>query len=250
MKNVIYTDSEFMAFLLKNEEQQGNSIEFEIDADDTESQELTIVAGTTTETFTITPETINSYLLSPELWSYGGETVLTLNKDGTDTDSIVITFPDKVDTDASLNQTSVGHYSMQGSASLQEQIVSIQESIENISTQIIDYITPTSIDQTPIGNGENHDIMTFEFYSSTEGEKSSFYSLLNYEVETAVGTGDIYGDCTITFTFKLDNSSAATLIVSGGDCYKETMLNFLLENLSKGNHTFVVNMAVTGGSVS
>lgn len=250
MKNVIYTNSDFEAFLLKNEEQQGNSIEIVIDADDTATQVLSITAGTVTETETITPETVNTYLLPPELWSYGDETTLTLNKDGTDTDSLVITFPDKVDTDASLNQTSVGRYTMQGSASLQEQIVNLQETIENISTQIIDYLTPTSIDQTPIADGENHNIMTFEFYSSTEGEKTSFYSLLNYEVETTVGTGDVYGDCTVVFTFTLDSVARATVTISGGDCYKETMLNFLLDNLSKGNHVFVVNMAVSGGSVS
>ena len=139
---------------------------------------------------------------------------------------------------------------MQGSANFQQQIISLQEQIENISSQVVDYIKPTSIDQTPISDGDNHDIMTFEFYSSTEGEISSFYSLLNYEVETSVGTGDIYGDCTITFTFTLDGTQKATLMISGGDCYKETMLNFLLENLSKGNHTFVVNMAVSGGSIS
>ena len=252
MKNLLVLESDLEAVLLVNEEQVGNSIVLNITTDDTEDQRLVILKGETAQPdIELESDAENSVLLPNTAWNLGGVTTIQLFKgeDEEPTAAMTIEFPDILDTDSSLSG-SAGVYKMQGSANFQQQIISLQEQIENISSQVVDYIKPTSIDQTPIADGDNHDIMTFEFYSSTEGEISSFYSLLNYEVETSVGTGDIYGDCTITFTFTLDGTQKATIMISGGDCYKETMLNFLLENLSKGNHTFVVNMAVSGGSIS
>lgn len=252
MKNLIVFEPDLDAVLLVNEEQVGNSILFNITTDDAADQRLVITKGETAQPdIELESDAENSVILPNTTWQLGGTTTVQLFKgeDEEPTATIRIEFPDILDTDSTLSG-SAGFYKMQGSASFQQQIISLQEQLENISSQVVDYIKPTSIDQTPISDGSNHDIMTFEFYSSTEGEISSFYSLLNYEVETTVGTGDIYGDCTITFTFTLDGTVKATLMISGGDCYKETMLNFLLENLSKGNHTFVVNMAVSGGSIS
>ena len=252
MKNVIYFEPDLDAVLLKNEEQVGNSIILNITTDDAADQRLVVTKGETAQPdIELESDAENVVILPNMAWQLGGTTTVQLFKgeDEEPTAQIVIEFPDILDTDSTLSG-SAGFYRMQGSANFQQQIISLQEQISNISSQVVDYIKPTSIDQTPIADGDNHDIMTFEFYSSTEGEISSFYSLLNYEVETSVGTGDIYGDCTIIFTFTLDGTQKATIMISGGDCYKETMLNFLLENLSKGNHTFVVNMAVSGGSIS
>lgn len=251
MKNLIVFEPDLEAVLLVNEEQVGNSILFNITTDAAADQRLVIKKGSTAEPdVELESDAENVVVLPNTSWQLGGTTTVQLFKgeDEEPTAQLTIEFPEILDTDSTLSGSN-GAYKMQGSASLQQQIISLQETIETISSQIVDYIKPSSIDQTPIANGSNHDIMIFEFYSSVDDDKTSFYSQLNYRVETEI-TNEVYGDCTVVFTYKLDNTIVATITESGGDCLKSMFLNFLLENLSKGNHKFVVNMAVSGGSVA
>ena len=249
MKNMLYTDADFTAVLLVNEEQKGNTISVVVDADSTATQSVVITAGSASQTVTLTASSSNTIKLQPALWNYGDVTTLTLNKGGSPAGTITITFPDKIETDASLYETSTGNYTMQGSNSIEEQIVQLQEELASISTQVIDYILPTSLSQSDIADGNNNTVLEFEFYSNEQDEKSSFYSLVQYTIATTV-SNDVYDDCTLTITYILDGATVATIYDTSGDCRNALMLNFMLQNLSKGNHTFAVNFALSGGSMS
>ena len=134
MKNMLYTDADFTAVLLVNEEQKGNSISIVVDADDTATQTVVITAGSASQTVTLTASSENTIALKPMYWNFGDVTTLTLNKGGSPAGTITIKFPDKIETDASLYETSTGNYTMQGSNSIEEQIVQLQEAISSIST--------------------------------------------------------------------------------------------------------------------
>ena len=251
MKNVLYFDSLFNVQLLKNEEQQENSIVFVIDADNTYPQVLEIVAGSVVETHNIIISEENTYVLPTTLWNLGDVTTVALKKGGSAIGTVTLTFPKVVDTDASLNQTSVGHYTMQGSDSIKQQIINLQESIENISSQVVDYILPTDINQDPIEDGSNADVLTFAFYSSVDGEKTSFYSCVVLDIATTVDeTNDIYNDCRFVAVLTLDGVEKAVFIETYGDGEHVLMMNFLLDNLSKGGHVLKVNFRVEGGSIA
>ena len=123
--------------------------------------------------------------------------------------------------------------------------------LKNLSTKIVDYILPTDIEESDISDGSNSDVLTFEFYNSAEDEKSSFYSMINFEAETSADLQtDTYGDCTLTISFILDGQTREVVTQTYGDGDKVLMLNYLLDDLVQGNHTFVVRFALSGGSIS
>lgn len=251
MKNVLYLDADFAATLLVNEEQTGNTITLVIDADDTAEQELLVTLGTVTESFEITASTENEILLEPALWNYGDVTVFVLNKGETACDPIYIKFPEAIDTDASLYQTSEAHYSMQGGNSIQAQIINIQTEIGDLFSQVIDYIHPSAVIQDPIADGGNNTALTFEFYDNIEGETVSFNTCFQFQIATSVDDQtDTYGDATLTATLAKDGVTVVTDVNTYGDGKKTLMLNYLLENMAKGNHTFTLNLALSGGSLS
>ena len=123
--------------------------------------------------------------------------------------------------------------------------------LKNLSTKIVDYILPTDIEESDISDGSNSDVLTFEFYNSAEDEKSSFYSMINFEAETSADLQtDTYGDCALTISFILDGQTREVVTQTYGDGDKVLMLNYLLDDLVQGNHTFVVRFALSGGSIS
>lgn len=248
MKNILFLDANFTAVLLVNEEQQGNTITVSFEADDTETQSVTITKGETTSTVTITPETENIIQLAETYWNYGDVTTLTLTKDGVDAGTIDIEFPEVLDTDSSLTGAN-GAYRMQGSKNVEQQIVDLQETIESVSSQVVDYILPETINQNPIEDGDDADVLIFKFFSNNNDEKSSFYSCVHLPVETTV-EDDTYNDCDITITMTLDSTAVATTHQTYGDGDHILMLNFLLTGLAKGNHTFTVNFAPVGGAIN
>lgn len=123
--------------------------------------------------------------------------------------------------------------------------------LKNLSTKIVDYILPTEIEESNISDGSNSNVLTFEFYNSAENEKSSFYSMINFEVETTANLqSDSFGDCILTISFILDGQTKEVITQTYGDGNEVIMLNYLLDNLSKGNHLFIVKFALSGGSIS
>lgn len=258
MKNVLYMDADFVATLLVNEEQTGNTISVVIDADETETQEVVATAGETVISFEITPNEENILIIQPALWYYGNTTQLALYKgeveEGEEPEPagvLYIKFPEKIDTDASLYKTSDGHYSMQGGQNIQTQIIGLQDEIDNFNSKVIDYILPTTVRQNNISDGGSSDALEFEYYNGTPDEKVSFYSCFQFYIATTADTlNDTYGDATLTVTLIKDGQTVATATHTYGDGNKMLMLNYLLENLSKGNHGFKVRFSMSGGALS
>ena len=251
MENIIYTDADLNAFLLANEEQTGNTIAVVIEADATADQELTITAGEVTTTEAVTPSTKNRIEVPSMLWNFGDDTVITLSKGGTDAETITIHFPAAIDTDAALNETETDNeFTLQGSASVQDQIVSLQDSVERVSAQTLAYILPTSVSQTGISDGSSNTVETFEFEAGAENVKVAFYTCVQFLAETTVTVANAYEDLMLTITLTVDGVAAATILHTYRDGRQVLTINHLIENLSKGNHTMTVSFAAAGGSVS
>lgn len=131
MKNTIYFDAEFAPLLLVNEEQVGsNSIVINIEADSTADQSLLITmdSGTTTSLI-VTPGQENSLAIDEDYWSLGGSTFVSLVKGGLTSNSITLIFPETINTDAALEETSNLTYTMTGSNTVTEQIDNLDDRV-------------------------------------------------------------------------------------------------------------------------
>lgn len=123
--------------------------------------------------------------------------------------------------------------------------------IRNLSTKIVDYILPKDIEESDIASGSNSNIIEFEFSCSSEDEKSSFYSSLNFDIETDANLQtETYGDCTLTVTFIKDGTAVEVQTHTFGDGSYMLMLNYLLSNMYKGLHSFIIRLSLSGGSLS
>ena len=123
--------------------------------------------------------------------------------------------------------------------------------IRNLSTKIVDYILPTNIEESDIASGSNSNVIEFEFYNSAENETTSLYASVNFVISTDADLlTETYGDCTLTVTYIKDGTNVEVQTHTFGDGSYMLMLNYLLQNLSKGNHTFKIKFALSGGSLS
>jgi hypothetical protein len=252
MKNTIYTDADLNALLLRGEEYDGNTIEIVIDADNTANQELTIAAGDASTTETITPGTRNTVEIPRMIWNFGGATTVTLSKNGTDAETITLTFPAAIDVDAgaALNETETANeYRMDGSQSLQQQITSLQEQLQTFSMQTIDYILPSAISQADIADGSSNTVLTFEISCDDEDARTAMLAEIQFLAETTV-TGSTYGDLLLTASIALDGNAVGTLLKTYRDGRQVLKIDYLFENLSKGNHEMTVTLAAAGGGLS
>ena len=251
MENIIYTDADLNAFLVANEEQTGNTIAIVIECDATADQELTITAGGASTTESLTPGTKNSVEIPLMLWNFGDDTVITLSKSGTDAGTVTIHFPAAVDSDAAINETETDNeFTLQGSASVQEQIVSLQESVERVSAQTLAYILPSDVDQSSIADGGSNTVETFEFEAGEENVKIAFFTCVQFLATTTITAENAYEDLNLTITISVDGVATATILQTHRDGRQVMTINHLIENLSKGNHTMNVDIAAAGGSVS
>ena len=252
MKNTIYTDADLNAQLLRGEEYDGNTIEIVIDADNTANQELTIAAGDASTTETITPGTRNTVEIPRMIWNFGGATTVTLSKNGTDAETITLTFPAAIEVDAgaALNETETANeYRMDGSQSLQQQITSLQQQIQTFSMQTIDYILPSAISQADIADGSSNTVLTFEISCDEEDARTAMLAEIQFLGETTV-TGSTYGDLNLTASIELDGNAVGTLLATYRDGRQILKIDYLFENLSEGNHTMTVTLYATGGALS
>ena len=251
MENIIYTDAALNAFLVANEEQTGNTIAIVIECDATADQELTITAGDASTTEALTPGTKNRVEIPLMLWNFGDDTVITLSKGGTDAGTVTIHFPAAVDSDAAINETETDNeFTLQGSASVQEQIVSLQESVERVSAQTLAYILPSDVDQSSIADGGSNTVETFEFEAGEENVKIAFFTCVQFLATTTITAENAYEDLNLTITISVDGVATATILQTHRDGRQVMTINHLIENLSKGNHTMTVDIAAAGGSVS
>lgn len=252
MKNVIFFEPDLDAVLLVNEEQVGNTIILNIVTDDAENQRLGIIKDDTAlEDIELESDAENVVELSSTAWALGRITTIGLFK-GEDEDpvaTIAIRFPEILNTDSTLSGGN-GTYTMQGSSSSDYILQQLQEQILTLSAQAVEYILPESIDITTISDGSTHSVLTFEFESKQEDEKVSFYAQMTYDIETAVdAVNEIYTDCNITVTYKVDGTTLGISHQAYGDGDKILTLNYLLSNFPLGNHSFVVQITVEDGAL-
>lgn len=253
MKNLLILEPDLEAVLLVNEEQVGNTIILNITTDDTADQRLGITKGDTAlEDIELVSDAENVVELPFSTWALGKTTTIGLFK-GEEaeepTAQLEIRFPEILDTDSSLSGSN-GIYKMQGSSSTDHLLEQLQQGLITLSAKAVDYILPSSVDNSPISDGSTSTILEFEFESKQEEEKASFYSQLTYDIETAVDlVNETYTDCDITVTYKFDGQTLGLSHYSYGDGDKILTLNYLLQNFSIGNHTFKVQITVAGGSL-
>lgn len=252
MKNTIYTDADLNALLLRCEEYDGNMVEIVIDADSTADQELTIAAGDASIVETITSGTRNTVEIPRMIWNFGGSTTATLSKNGTDAEKITITFPAAIDVDAgaALNETGTANeYRMDGSKSLEQQIVALQEKLQTFELTTIDYILPSTISQADIADGGSNTVVRFEVSCNEENSRTAMFTEIQFLAETTVD-GSTFEDLNLTASIALDGNAVGTLLRTYRDGRQVLKADYLFTNLSKGNHSMTITLSPNGGSIS
>lgn len=131
----------------------------------------------------------------------------------------------------------------------QKQLVSIQNDIGRMSAQTLDYILPVTVSQSDIPDGVDATVETYEFNMTQEDSKVSLFTCIGFTSETTV-TANVYEDLLLTVTLTLDGNTLAAIPHTYRDGEQILMLNHLLENLSAGNHTLLVNISASGGDIT
>jgi len=142
-------------------------------------------------------------------------------------------------------------YQVEFITDLHTQIESIKRTSQekqSLSIKTVEYLLPASINESAIASGETHTVETFEFSNGSEGEKASFYSCINFMAETNV-VEDVYSDCRVVAKLLQDDTVVKTITCDYGDGGHMMMLNYLIKDLTKGNHTFLVTLSVSNGKV-
>ena len=251
MKNIVYFDHELNELLLVNEENDVNSIWIGIKTDANTNQKLTVTGAGTTVEYSLASRSDTLTEIPAELWTLPGSTTFRLSNSGFTSAEASITFPEIINTDSSLYAEDTLSYAMQGSFNVRDNIEDLWGEVNGLEANQLRYILPVEESVDPIADGADNDILVFKFNVQQQGMKMSFYSCLNYTIETTVDTStDTYGDCTLTISFDLDGEVIAIMDETYGDGIKMLMLNYLLKNLDIGNHIFTINFALSGGSLS
>ena len=254
MKNIVYFDHELNELLLVNEENDVNSIWIGIKTDANTNQKIVVSAkgGTTIFQIASSGDTLTEVPVS--LWGLGNKTSFKLINDGFTSDDVDILFPDVLNTDSSLYRMTDEElvnltYSMQGAFNEKQAIEDLEETIDGLLTKVLEYILPAATDNSTIEDGEENEVLIFKFNVATQDSaKISFYSCLNYLIRTSVNQA-IYGDCTATIEYYLDGEKIETLTETYGDGLKIRTLNYLLQNLARGNHIFIIKFSMSGGGI-
>lgn len=258
MKNALYFDNLFECVLLVNEAREGNTIWLEVETDAHADQTLEILIGEELTTISLTSSTKNAVQLMPALWNLGGTTQVRLSNANYVSEYVVLKFPTVINTDSSLYYTSEGHYSMQGSFDVQQEIEDLHDTdqeqqiqLDDVTLKVLEFILPVRQRASGISDGSNSDVLEFELNTEISNAVAMFSSSLNFEVSTTYDSDtDTYHDCVVTVTFKLDGTTLGTMQETYGDGKKILTMNYSLPALGEGNHLFVVNLAPVGGSLT
>ena len=254
MQNTFFCDSDLTVDLLEAMETGSNTIYIDFNADNTSSQSLTVVAGTQTATLAVTASAHNSIAIPAQYWASGGNTTITLMKGGTAAETITITFPPEIDTDAACfkKKDATGQeYEVQGSWDIAQAISEMQNTTTEIRTELstveiaaISVIAATHTDTSPITDGTDNDVLTFSFSSDAIVGLMPVTACLNFEVTTS-------GTLTLTITYTLDGDTIATQTQTYKASGHEILtLSLMLRDIQNGDHDLIVNIAASGGGIS
>ena len=170
-----------------------NSIIISVDADDTASQSLTVDAGEATGSYPVTPSQINEIEIETEYWNMGGATTITLVKGSTDYGTIIINFPDQIDSLGMLNRdeniettfTMTGSYN--DPSDLSKEVKDVSNKVDDLESNKQNFIEHDMLE--PSGSGVEGDLKFFYDGSAKE------WRLYRYESNSWVPIRWIgYGD--------------------------------------------------------
>ena len=102
MKNILQFDENFDVVLLVNEAAEANSIWLEVRTNDSTNQELEVMIDGDTAVIALASETVNKVELTNSYWNFGGTTSVRLVNDDTESEYVVIVFPEIITTDSAL----------------------------------------------------------------------------------------------------------------------------------------------------
>lgn len=253
MKNTLQFDHLFDAELLVNEADATNSIWIWITTDENDNQQLEITLNGETAVVSLTSDALNKVQLTNTYWNYGGSISLKLTNDDLESESVMIVFPESITTDSVLFPSAARQYSLQGQYNVEQAIDNVrndmQGQINDVNGRLLEIIPPTAVDRTAIYDGGHNEILTFKFNCTQASPPVLFYSMIAYTVQTTVSLQDVYGDCTVTIYYILDDATVATIQQTYGDGKQVLMLNYQMQNLTEDNHVFKVRLDVSGGNI-
>ena len=259
MKNIICFNNQMEHYLVINEEQEGNSVWFEIDCDENTGQELQIMSGEITVTVSLTSGVKNTYQLITAYWNYGDVTQFRLVNDDFEGEWLTLRFPRIIDTDASVFwDAGDEEYKLQGAFNVLQSVEELQSEnesqqalINDLQIRVLSYILPSSVSTSAIPDGSSSNVLIFKFNNTQDGANMTLGACLSFETETTVDSAtETYGDCLLTINFVLDGNIVGMMQQSYGGGKQILTLNYLVQSLDAGDHTFIVNFATSGGSIS
>lgn len=130
-----------------------------------------------------------------------------------------------------------------------ESIGDMGESLNNLATKMaVNYVFPYEINTDPIADGGSANVLRFRFKCDRDGDTVAFYSMVTFAVSTTSGAS--FNDCNLTVRYVLDGAQAATAIHTYTDGNAILTLNGCFAELTAGDHTFDVQLALSGGGIS
>lgn len=188
-----------------------NSIIIEIDADDTASQSLIVDAGEATGSYPVTPSQINEIEIETEYWNMGGATTITLVKGSTDYGTIIINFPDEIDSLGMLNRdeniettfTMTGSYN--DPSDLSKEVKDVSDKVDDLQNNKQNFIEQDLLPPSQ-GVGVDGDLK-FKGVNGN-GDKELWRNDSGTWVKINLGGGGFVGDAGACRTLLYSTSSA------------------------------------------
>jgi hypothetical protein len=113
-------------------------------------------------------------------------------------------------------------------------------------------ILPSVTSTNMIPDGQNEDVITFEFNVAQENSNITFQTCMTFQVETTVDTTadpEEYNDCEVRARIRLDGENVAVLRETYGDGHHTLTLTHLFQDLTVGDHEITINLKVDGGKI-
>lgn len=254
MKNVLIFDENFDCVLLVNEADSVNSIWIEVKTNDSANQELEIMIGGSTATIALASDSENKIQLTNSYWNYGGSSEIRLVNDDAISEYVTIVFPEIITTDSAIFPSAERQYSLQGQYNVEQAIENVrgqmQSQIDDANARMMAVIPPFSVDRNAIADGSYNDVLTFKFNCTQANPPVLFYAMLSFTINTTVSAQGVYHDCTVTVRYLLDELVVSTIQQTYRDGKQILMVNYQIQNLTAENHTFKVQLELSGGSLS
>ena len=113
-------------------------------------------------------------------------------------------------------------------------------------------IMPSITNPTMVGDGNDSDVVEFEFNVTQENSIITLNTCITFQVATTVdliSEPNEYNDCEVRARIRLDGDNVAVLRQTCVDGYNTFTIVHLFKDLTVGDHEVVINLKVDGGSI-